>query len=312
VLVLGEKYKFTDLELDSLYKKFPSINIIRYKNKKPQNVIEEIEEVLSKDRFTVIVLNTKALVDDEIIKYLTNLKFNPNNKNINLVSMEDFLEKYLFKCYIPDNRNNLHCLNNNIKGYTFFQKIQKKIIDTIAIFFIFLIFPIIKIIVNTKTKKESPGNIYFKQLRVGLDNKKFECIKFRTMHIHNTESDIRTATKDDDRIFSWGKTMRKTRIDELPQVFNILKGDIHLIGPRAEWDKLTQEYEKEIPYYNLRHMVKPGITGWAQVMFVEGRSKEDTKQKLMYDLYYIKHWSILLEIKVIYKTIAVVLSKKGI
>jgi lipopolysaccharide/colanic/teichoic acid biosynthesis glycosyltransferase len=106
--------------------------------------------------------------------------------------------------------------------------------------------------------------------------------------------------------------MRKTRIDEIPQLFNILKGDIHLIGPRAEWNKLVEEYEQEIPYYNHRHIVAPGITGWAQVMFVEGRGKDDTKQKLMYDLYYIKHWSLLLEIKIIYKTIMVVLSKKGI
>ena len=132
------------------------------------------------------------------------------------------------------------------------------------------------------------------------------------MNEHDSNSDVRTATKEDDRIFPFGETMRKTRIDEIPQVLNILNNEIHLIGPRAEWIKLTQEYEKEIPYYNYRHIVKPGITGWAQVMFVEGRSKDDTRQKLMYDLYYIKHWSLSLELKVIYKTILVVLGKKGI
>jgi lipopolysaccharide/colanic/teichoic acid biosynthesis glycosyltransferase len=132
------------------------------------------------------------------------------------------------------------------------------------------------------------------------------------MHEHNAEDDVRTATKEDNRVFPFGEYMRKTRIDEIPQFINILKGEVSLIGPRAEWDKLTIEYEKQIPYYNQRHVVKPGITGWAQVMFVEGRSKEDTKQKLMYDLYYIKHWSLMLEFKVILKTILVVVGKRGI
>ena len=132
------------------------------------------------------------------------------------------------------------------------------------------------------------------------------------MHEHDTCNDVRTATKGDDRVFNFGEVMRKTRIDEIPQVFNIIKGEISLIGPRAEWNKLVKEYEKEIPYYNQRHIVTPGITGWAQVMFAEGRSKDDTRQKLMYDLYYIKHWNLWLELKVIWKTILVVLTKKGV
>ena len=132
------------------------------------------------------------------------------------------------------------------------------------------------------------------------------------MHEHDSEKDVRTATKNDERKFPFGEFMRKTRFDEVPQFINILKGQMSLIGPRAEWNRLVQEYEKQIPYYNHRHIIKPGITGWAQVMFVEGRSKEDTRQKLMYDLYYIKYWSLSLELKIIFKTIMVVLGKKGI
>jgi lipopolysaccharide/colanic/teichoic acid biosynthesis glycosyltransferase len=179
-------------------------------------------------------------------------------------------------------------------------------------FILFSLMPFFKYITNKKIKEQSPGSIYFRQQRVGLNNKEFSCVKFRSMHEHNSNDDIRTATKEDNRIFSWGDTMRKTRVDEIPQVFNILKGELHLIGPRAEWNKLTQEYEKQIPYYNQRHIVTPGITGWAQVMFIEGRDKDDTRQKLMYDLYYIKHWSLLLELKVIYKTVLVILGKRGI
>lgn len=103
--------------------------------------------------------------------------------------------------------------------------------------------------------------------------------------------------ENDERVFAFGSFMRKTRIDEIPQCINILRGEMHLIGPRAEWDILVRNYEKEIPYYNERHLVRPGITGWAQVNYPYGENAEDTKQKLMYDLYYIKHWSVWLEIK---------------
>jgi lipopolysaccharide/colanic/teichoic acid biosynthesis glycosyltransferase len=106
--------------------------------------------------------------------------------------------------------------------------------------------------------------------------------------------------------------MRKTRIDELPQLFNILKGQMSLIGPRAEWDILVENYEKEIPYYNLRHLIKPGLSGWAQVNYPYGANIEDTKQKLMYDLYYIKNWSLALELETMVKTLLVIFGKKGI
>ena len=106
--------------------------------------------------------------------------------------------------------------------------------------------------------------------------------------------------------------MRKSRVDELPQLLNVVKGDMHLIGPRAEWIDLVKDYEKQLPNYHKRHKVAPGITGWAQVNYPYGRNLEDTRQKLMCDLYYIKHWNLWLEIKVVLKTIAVVLGKKGI
>nr|WP_241468807.1 sugar transferase [Campylobacter sputorum] len=148
------------------------------------------------------------------------------------------------------------------------------------------------------------------QDRVGKDLKTFKCYKFRTMHENSHFA--KYTTKDDSRIFKFGKFMRKTRIDEIPQVINVLKKDMHIVGPRAEWHILVKEYEKEIPYYNERHVVRPGITGLAQVNYPYGKNLYDTRQKLMYDLYYIKHWSIWLEIKIIFKTIKIMINKKGI
>jgi len=310
MLILGEKYTFTPLELERLQKRFSTLDKIVYSHESPKMVIEQIENSL-KSETSIIVLNTKVKVNNNIIKYLTNLKFDDKYSHIRFVGIEHFLEEYLYKCYIPEDNDDLHYLDD-IKPFSTFQKLQKTIVDMVAVVGLFLIFLVARPFVKKKIEQESPGSLYFKQLRVGEGNREFECIKFRSMHEHNAEEDIRTATKDDNRVFAFGETLRKTRLDEVPQLFNILKGDIHLIGPRAEWNKLVQEYENEIPYYNQRHIVKPGITGWAQVMFVEGRSKDDTRQKLMYDFYYIKHWSLWLEIKVIYKTVMVVLGKKGI
>ncbi len=118
--------------------------------------------------------------------------------------------------------------------------------------------------------------------------------------------------ENDPRIFKWGAIMRKTRIDELPQLFNVLKGEMHIIGPRAEWNELVSKYEKRWSFYHSRHLINPGITGWAQVNYPYGKNLEDTYQKLMYDLYYIKNWNIWLEIKTIFKTALVMLKKKGV
>jgi lipopolysaccharide/colanic/teichoic acid biosynthesis glycosyltransferase len=309
MIILGEKYTFTELEIQRLEKKFSTIHSIPYKNKNAEKIIADIETILNRDSFKIIVLNTKAKVDDKIITYLTNLRFDDRFKQIKLIDIERFLEKYLYKCYIPEDHTNLHYLDD-IKPYTFWQYLQKRAIDFFGIFWLFLFsFPVMQKC-KRKIIEESPGPIYFKQMRVGVHNKDFECIKFRSMHI-DTEFFSHYTQTDDPRIFPWGKIMRQRRYDELPQMYNILKGDMHLIGPRAEWNELVKQYEKTIPYYNERHIVRPGITGWAQVMYPYGENLEDTKQKLMYDLYYIKYWNIWMDFKIVWKTAMVVLHKKG-
>ena len=116
---------------------------------------------------------------------------------------------------------------------------------------------------------------------------------------------------NDSRIYSFAKVIRKYRIDEFPQVINILVGNMHLVGPRAEWYKLSDKYTDNITHYRLRHIVKPGITGWAQIVYTYGFDESDAKQKLMYDLYYIKNWSVWLELEICFKTILVILDKRG-
>jgi exopolysaccharide biosynthesis polyprenyl glycosylphosphotransferase len=311
VLILGRKYKFTPLELEELNKKFDNIHIVKYRNRDENEVLEELKEYTKQNDFDLLVLNTKAEVGNNIIKYLTKLQFEKRNKKVRIITIEHFLEEFLFKCYIPEDLSDLHYLQD-IKPYNKLEYAIKRIIDyTGALTLLLLTWPIM-IYAHFRIKKESPGPSLFKQLRVGQNNKEFTCIKFRSMSIDAEANGAQFASKNDPRVFKWGETMRKTRIDELPQIFNVLKGDMHFIGPRPERKVWTDQFEEQIPYYAERHLIKPGITGWAQVMYPYGANAEDAKQKLMYDLYYIKHWNLWLEIKVIWKTVLVVVGKKGI
>ena len=158
---------------------------------------------------------------------------------------------------------------------------------------------------------DSKGPIFFKQKRVGLGNKVFKIIKFRTMKLHDKNDYSLYASDEDGRITKFGKFMRKTRMDELPQLICIFRGEMSFIGPRPEWIELVKEYSVKIPNYNLRHLIKPGITGWAQVNYPYGENLDDTIKKLEYDLYYMKHQTFLLDILIVMKTVRTVLFGQG-
>jgi exopolysaccharide biosynthesis polyprenyl glycosylphosphotransferase len=154
--------------------------------------------------------------------------------------------------------------------------------------------------------------ILFRQERVGRDGKRFLLFKFRTMRCREEHPDDDIYTREGDpRVTRVGRWLRKLRLDELPQLCNALKGDISLIGPRAEWSKCAERYEQSIPFYHFRHLVKPGITGWAQVNYPYGESDEDAVEKLKYDLYYIRHYSLKLDAMIVLKTLYTMLVGKG-
>ncbi len=157
---------------------------------------------------------------------------------------------------------------------------------------------------------EDRGPVFFTQKRIGRNKVPFRIFKLRTMRT-NQESSSQYTLPDDSRITKVGGFLRLTRLDELPQLWNVLKGEMSLIGPRAEWDELVERYGEEIPCYHFRHLVKPGITGWAQVNYPYGANMEDTIRKLEYDLYYIRHFSFLLDAAIVLKTIHIMLFGKG-
>lgn len=167
-------------------------------------------------------------------------------------------------------------------------------------------------IIAIKFEEGLQAPVIFRQARVGLNGKVFEVLKFRSMRV-DAEKDgkARWATLDDDRITRVGHYIRKLRLDELPQIVNVLNGDMSLIGPRPERPEFVDDLVEKIPYYNTRHMVKPGITGWAQLLYPYGASDHDAKQKLQFDLYYVKNHSIFLDFWILLTTVEVVLFGKG-
>lgn len=209
-------------------------------------------------------------------------------------------------------------LNNSL------QKRIKRLFDIVMAILIFIpAFPfmiitymLVKLDVGIKYIILNPMKIlknpaFFKQKRIGFRGKEFEIIKFRSMKIHDPSKFSKYASEHDNRITKFGKFMRKMRLDELPQLINVLRGDMSFVGPRPEWNELGRDYEKKIKNYKLRYGVVPGLTGWAQVMYPYGASVDDAERKLEYDLYYIKHQDFVLDTVVFFKTIKIVLFGKG-
>jgi lipopolysaccharide/colanic/teichoic acid biosynthesis glycosyltransferase len=159
-------------------------------------------------------------------------------------------------------------------------------------------------------KLDDGGAVFFGQTRIGRHRVPFKLLKLRTMRESEGTGDLYTR-KGDARITRVGKLLRSARLDELPQLWNVLTGQMSLIGPRAEWDRLVSEYETQIPSYHFRHLVKPGITGWAQVNYRYGSGVDDTLRKLEYDLYYIRNFSFMLDASIVLKTLHVMLLQKG-
>ena len=153
--------------------------------------------------------------------------------------------------------------------------------------------------------------VFYRQDRVGRNGRLFKVVKFRSMRTDAERHGAQWAAKDDPRVTRVGGLIRKVRIDELPQLWNVLQGDMSFVGPRPERPEFVTDLQHKIPYYSLRHRVDPGITGWAQVRYPYGSSERDAKEKLQYDLYYIKNYSMFLDLAILFQTVQVILSGQG-
>jgi exopolysaccharide biosynthesis polyprenyl glycosylphosphotransferase len=195
-----------------------------------------------------------------------------------------------------------------VKDYI--QKIKRLIDFGVSSLLLLITFPLMAM-TALAIRLDSAGPVFFKQARLGKDNLVFTLWKFRSMHYNAEENGAVWAEEKDPRITRVGKWIRLLRIDELPQLINVFCGEMSLIGPRPERPEFVRQLSEKIPYYSLRHAIRPGITGWAQVNYRYGASVEDARFKLEYDLYYIKNMSLLLDLKILLRTIGVILFGQG-
>ncbi len=194
----------------------------------------------------------------------------------------------------------------------FYRTLVKRIFDIVcSLILIVLASPLI-LITTLAIMLESKGPIFYRQERVGANGRNFNVNKFRSMRT-DAEKDGKPvwAAAQDSRVTRVGHIIRRLRIDELPQLFNVLKGEMSLVGPRPERPYFVEQLTQEIPYYAVRHSIKPGVTGWAQVKYQYGSTIEDSQEKLQYDLYYVKNHSLFLDFVVLFETVGVVLTGKG-
>jgi sugar transferase (PEP-CTERM system associated) len=191
------------------------------------------------------------------------------------------------------------------------QQIARRIVSTLtAAAGLLLFLPLFPFVVLA-VRLSSPGPIFFRQTRVGMGGRNFTVYKFRTMRTDAEVAGAKWASKDDPRATRVGRFMRKTRLDEVPQLWNVLRGDMGFVGPRPERPEFVPWLSENIPYFDLRHMIRPGLTGWAQVRYGYGATLEEAREKLEYDLYYIKHMTLGLDLLIMFETVKTILRRRG-
>ncbi|MDT7831919.1 sugar transferase [Flavobacteriaceae bacterium S356] len=271
----------------------------------------EIYDVVISKKITEIIISPIGFTKEEIVNINKKMVL-LFEEGVTIKSYESFYEEItdrIPKEYLNfDFYNNINLIrNNDNKFYVLFHRLLDMIVSFIGIVILIVLLPLI-FLVNLFFNK---GPLFYIQERVGEKGKTFKIYKLRTMIVNAESNGAVWAIKNDKRITPFGKLLRNTRLDESPQFFNILKGDMSIIGPRPERPEFVRKLEEEIPYYGLRHVIKPGITGWAQVKYPYAGSVEEQEKKLRYDLYYIKEQSLFIDFKILIKTITTVLFFRG-
>ncbi len=270
------------------------------KTNKKQELQNSLDYVL-KNKIDEIYCALEDLNESEVIDFedfadanLKTLKFIPAQKELTLRH-----SKYDYYGYIPIIPSRKIPLDNILNSFL------KRIFDVVfSLFFIIFILSWLVPLLGLLIKIESKGPIFFKQKRNGLNYKEFDCYKFRSMHL-NDVADIELVTKSDPRITKSGKFIRSTSIDEMPQFFNVLLGDMSVVGPRPQMLSINKDYQKRIDKFMVRHFIKPGITGLAQTNGYRGEveTDKDIENRVKFDIFYIENWTLLLDIKIIFNTI---------
>ena len=256
----------------------------------------------------ILIDGAEGSLPQQMVRELMDMRL----RGVYVYSIADFCEQFWQKippAYVQDDwfafTSGFNILHNRIQAKL------KQLIDIVVAAIMIIVSLPITIPVAIAIKLSSKGPIFYSQVRTGLNGKKFRVYKFRSMYQNAESQGIQWAKEKDPRITTVGSFIRLTRIDELPQLWNVFKGEMSLVGPRPERPEFDLQLREKIPYYDVRYLVKPGITGWAQVRYPYGASVEDAYQKVAYDLYYIKNYSLFLDLAIAFKTLRVVFLGKG-
>lgn len=269
--------------------------------------LNNLEKQMNNENINTIIISPEAYQTPETI----NIFYRYLRKKITFLNLASFYERLTGK--VPLGAiNQIWFLENLSEGTKRGYEIAKRFSDIVFAIIIGLISLIPYPLIILAIKISSHGPIFYKQQRVGQLGQLFEIIKFRTMRKDaEKETGAVWTVENDQRITKIGKFLRKTRLDELPQIWNILIGEMSFVGPRAERPEFHQILQKNVPFYEERYLIKPGLSGWAQINFHYGSSVDDAAEKLKYDLYYIKNRSLLLDLGIILKTARITLKQAG-
>ena len=296
---------YSNKESKSLFLK--SSNLIEYGYFKSVHIskINELNKINSHD-YGFILEDINSLSNEEK-KILINFK----NEGYKILSLVSWLERYLHR-YPSEFISSTNILNEllTLKQSSTSKRIKRFSEFWLTLILIIFVSPII-LLASILIKIEDKGPILYSQKRNGFRGKAFTIYKLRSMQINAEREGIQWSTKNDKRITKVGFWLRKTRVDELPQLFSVLKGEMSLIGPRPERPEIDEMLTQKVPNYKLRYLVRPGLSGWAQVNYPYGSSVEDTKMKFSYDIYYIKNFSTLFDLLILLETIRLVFNLRG-
>src|SRR3989344_3412404 len=269
--------------------------------------LDNLEKQIKEEKIDAIVISPEAYQNPETI----NIFYKSLEQKISFFNLASFYERLTGK--VPLGAiNQIWFLENLSEGKKRGYEIAKRFFDTVFAVIIGIVSLIFYPLIALVIKISSPGPIFYRQRRFGQAGKTFEIVKFRTMRRDaEKETGAVWAAENDPRITKVGNILRKTRLDEIPQVWNILKGEMSFVGPRAERPEFHNKLQKDVPFYEERYLIKPGLTGWAQINFHYGSSVSDAAEKLKYDLYYIKNRTLLLDLGIILKTIRIAFKQDG-
>jgi len=309
VLIIGRDGKNKETkQINQIVKNNPQLGYRIINQIRPQDIQTPFDllEMATQKNIKTIITAIDPHYDSKLVQSL----YQCLPLKISFSDLPSFYEKILGKVPISS-IGEIWFLENLTESQKNFYEAFKRIFDMLAAFVFGLISLVFYPLIILVIKIDSRGAIFYKQRRISQDGQIFKVVKFRSMVEEAEKNGAQWADQQDHRITRVGNFLRKTRLDELPQMWNIFIGQMSFIGPRPERIEFVQQLEKEIPYYQIRHIVKPGLTGWAQVNFHYGASVEDSIEKLQYELYYIKHRSFILDLSILLRTIKIVLKGGG-